>query len=351
MNKKYIYLFLLLIVTATIASGCSVGVEAREYTVWRFGHEEVIGSIQDLYAHEFKRLVEERTNGEIHVEIYRDSEIGSVHDYLEFQQKGLLHFSILNPGTTATTIAENNVFYNHFLLPEDDEDIKELFRTSEAIKMLNEINERHGLKVLDWFYEGFNAWTANKPIRSPKDFRGVSIRTMASPLIVASYQAYNANPTPMPYSEVYTGLQLKQIDAQVNPIFAIEEMKFYEVQDYLIQARQDGFVASFVTNPEFWDTLDPELQQMVLEIVDELNDYVFAVQADINAERLEKIASSSDIEIIELTEEERAVFREAALPVRKVFLDSVGEEGAEILRILEEDARRIEQKNKGLNNH
>mgnify|MGYP001310888626 FL=1 len=70
-----------------------------------------------------------------------------------------------------------------------------------------------------------------------------------------------------------------------------------------------------------------------------------------NAERLEKIASSSDIEIIELTEEERAVFREAALPVRKVFLDSVGEEGAEILRILEEDARRIEQKNKGLNNH
>ncbi len=268
-------------------------------------------------------------------------------DYLEFQQKGLLAFSILNPGTTATTIPENNVFYNHFLLPEDDDDLQELFATSEAITMLNKLNEENDLKVLDWFYEGFNAWTANKPIRSPQDFRGVSIRTMASPLIVSSYAAYNANPTPMPYSEVYTGLQLKQIDAQVNPLFAIEEMKFYEVQDYLIQARQDGFVASLVTSPDFWDSLDAETQQMVLDIVPELNDFVFDFQAKVNQERLDIIKASGNIEIIELTEEERAVFREAAMPVREVFLRSVGEEGKEILRILDEDAQRIIEKNRG----
>ena len=347
MNKKNITFVLLLVFVMAIASGCSSGADARDQIVWRFGHEEIRGSIQDAYALEFKRLVEERSNGEIFVEIYRADEIGGVMDYLEFQQKGLLAFSILNPGTTATTIPENNVFYNHFLLPEKNEDLQELFATSEAITMLNKLNEENDLKVLDWFYEGFNAWTANKPIRSPQDFRGVSIRTMASPLIVSSYAAYNANPTPMPYSEVYTGLQLKQIDAQVNPLFAIEEMNFYEVQDYLIQARQDGFVASLVTSPDFWDSLDAETQQMVLDIVPELNDFVFDFQAKLNQERLDIIASSGNIEIIELTEEERAVFREAAMPVREVFLRSVGEEGKEILRILDEDAQRIIEKNRG----
>ncbi|MDR7869698.1 MAG: TRAP transporter substrate-binding protein DctP [Tissierellaceae bacterium] len=346
MNKKNITFVLLLVFVMAIASGCSTGADAKDQIVWRFGHEEIRGSIQDAYALEFKRLVEERSNGEIYVEVYRADEIGGVMDYLEFQQKGLLAFSILNPGTTATTIPENNVFYNHFLLPEEDDDLQELFATSEAITMLNKLNEENDLKVLDWFYEGFNAWTANKPIRSPQDFRGVSIRTMASPLIVSSYAAYNANPTPMPYSEVYTGLQLKQIDAQVNPVFAIEEMNFYEVQDYLIQARQDGFVASLVTSPDFWAELDAKTQAMVLDIVPELNDYIFDFQAKLNQERLDIIRASGNIEIIDLTEEERAVFREAAMPVREVFLRSVGEEGAEILRILDEDAQRIIEKNK-----
>ncbi len=164
---------------------------------------------------------------------------------------------------------------------------------------------------------------------------------MASPLIVSSYLAYNANPTPMPYTEVYTGLQLKQIDAQVNPLFAIQEMHFYEVQDYLIGARQDGFVASLVTNPEFWENLDSETKAKVEEIVLELNDFVFEDQRQLNQERLQMILDDSDINYVELTEEEREVFRQAALPVREVFLDSVGEEGAEILRIMEEDSQKI----------
>lgn len=343
MKKRIIALTLLLAFTVVIASGCSGTQEASEQTVWRFGHEETVGAIQDIYAFEFKRLVEERTNGDITVEIYRTGEIGGVMDYLEFQQGGLLDFSIVNPGTSSTTVPENNVFYNHFLLPEKDEEIQELLRTSKAIEMLNEINEENELKVLDWFYEGWNAWTADKPIRSPEDFKGVSIRTMASPLIVASYQAYNANPTPMPYMEVYTGLQLKQIDAQVNPVFAIQEMGFYEVQKYLINARQDGFVAALVTNPDFFAGLDPEMQTMIEEIAYEMNDFILAEQAELNEKRLQMIKDSSDIEIIELTPEERDVFREASAPAREVFKKSVGDKGKEILEIIREDSARISE--------
>jgi len=340
-RKKALILVFLMTVNIFMASGCSSSVQAEEQTVWRLAHEEVAGGIQDLYCYEFKKLVEERTNGEITVEIFRDGEIGSVNDYFEFVQGGLLNFAILNPGTTSTTIPENNIFYNHFLLPEDEDDIKELLRTSEAIKKLNEINEEHELLVLDWFFEGHNAWTANKAIRSPEDFKGVSIRTMGSPLIVASYQAYNANPTPMPYMEVYSGLQLNQIDAQVNPVFAIQEMAFYEVQDYLILGKQDGFYASFVANPDFFNELDNATQEMIKEITLELNDYIFEVQSELNVERLEMIKEASDIEVIELTAEEREVFRESTGKARNLFLRSVGEEGKEIFKLMEEESLNI----------
>lgn len=77
MKKQIVALILLIGIIVTITSGCST-MPASEQTVWRFGHEEIVGGIQDIYALEFKRLVEERTNGEITVEVYRADEIGEL---------------------------------------------------------------------------------------------------------------------------------------------------------------------------------------------------------------------------------------------------------------------------------
>lgn len=328
---------------AGILSGCAGITEAQEQTVWRFGHEEVAGAVMDEYAYEFKRLVEEKSNGEIKVEVYRANEIGGVTDYLEFVQGGLLDFAIVNPGTSATTIPENNIFYNHFLLPADDRELQDFLNNSEGVQMLNKVNEEHEMKVLDWFYEGFNTWTANHAIRKPEDFDGVRIRTMASPLIVKSYEAYGANPTPMPYMEVYSGLQLKQIDAQVNPMFAIQEMGFYEVQETIINAKQDSFVASLVANKEQYEDFDQGTKDMLDEIIPELNEFIFQTQKRLNEERLEIIKENSDIEVIELTDEEREAFREASQPVREVFRNSVGERGNEILDVFEKELEELRE--------
>lgn len=338
-NKRITYLLCLLFFTILV-TGCRSSGKGKEVVTWRFGHEETPGSIQDQYASKFKELVEKESNGKIKVEIYRYGEIGEMVDYLEFTQGGLLEFCILNPGTTGTTIPENNVFYNHFLMPEKTEDLKVYLKESKGLEKLNKLNEEQNLYVLDWFCEGFNAWTTNKLIRTPEDFRGVKIRTMPSPLIVASYKAYGANPTPVSYSEVYSGLQLKQIDAQVNPIFSIEEMKFYEVQDYLIQAKQDAFFASLNTNPEFYNSLDSETKEMLKNVVNYMHDYIIDRQEVVNQERLEKIRMHSGIEIVELNDEEREVFREAARSVREVYLKSVGNEGKEILETIEKETQK-----------
>lgn len=330
----------LVLLTLTFTAGCAEIVDDG-VTTWRIGHEEVVGGVMDEFALEFKRLIEERSNGSIEVEVYRTGEIGNHVDHVEFIQEGLLNFAIVNPGSSSTTVPENNIFYNHFLLPSDEEDIKTMLDESQAIKRLNEINREHDMNVHSWFVEGFNVWTANKEIRTPKDFSGVKIRTMQSPLIIASYRAYGANPTPMPYMEVYSGLQLGQIDAQVNPVFAIEEMSFYEVQRYIILSNQDAFVAAMVSNVDFIDSLDATTRQMVEEVIAEVTDHIFEFQRNLNKTRLDKIREVSDIQIIELTDEERELFRDASVSARQVFRNSVGTRGNEILDLFEAEIQEL----------
>ena len=65
----------------------------------------------------------------------------------------------------------------------------------------------------------------------------------------------------MSYGEVYSGLQMGLIDAQVNPLFAINSMKFYEVQDYLTQLKSEPFIGIPTVNKKFFDNLPKEVRQ------------------------------------------------------------------------------------------
>lgn len=91
----------------------------------------------------------------------------------------------------------------------------------------NEGVSRPRIKVLSYWTEGFNHWTANTAFEQPSDFEGNRFRTSLHRSLFLPI-SLGANPTPMPYEQVYSGLQLNMIDGQTNPMFAIEQMKFYE---------------------------------------------------------------------------------------------------------------------------
>lgn len=127
------------------------------------------------------------------------------------------------------------------------------------------------------------------------------------------------------------------IDGQVNPVFAIEEMSFYEVVDYMIFANHAPFVASAVANKGFLEGLSPERRAIVLDAVEELRGYILDVQVQFNRERLDRIKERKpDLEIIpELTDEEREAFREKSQVVREQYVDMVGPTGEETLEAIQ----------------
>lgn len=313
---------------------------APQSEIWRFAIEEVEGSVQDSYAREFKRRIEERSNGRIEVAVYPYGTLGTSSQLTELAQSGAIELIFASAGHLADLIPEIGVFTLHFILSENDQVNREAFSDPELHALLNPLYRDEDLELLDVVAEGWMVWSGNKALRTPSDFRGFKIRTMTSPILVESYRAYGASPTPLPYSEVYSGLQLGQIDGQVNPVFAIEEMSFYEEQSVLTSARHAQFVATVVASQRWFDSLNAEDQRMVREVRDELVEWTDAVQIDLNTERLEQILDAGGTEWVELSEAERDAFRTASLDVRDRFVERTGETGQRLLETLLE---RIEQ--------
>jgi len=331
-----------LLAGAALTLSFSAGAAAEE---WKFAIEEIEGSVQDAYAQKFKELIEEKTGGEVTVTIYPYGALGTSADLTELVTQGAIQFANASPGHLGTLVPEIQVFSVPYLLSEDNSANKEVLTESEVIYgQLQEDFHEKGLHLLTMYPEGEMVWTANKEVRSPEDFDNFKMRTMVSPMLVAAYESYGASPTPMPYGEVYGGLQLGSIDGQVNPIFAIEEMKFYEVQDYMIFSGEQQFVTTVVTNSDWYQAdLSDENKKVLDETISELADYIFEVQDQYNQERLEKIKEAKpDMQVIELTDEERAVFQERAQEVRQKYVEMVGGEAEQVLNDLEAEIKAAE---------
>jgi len=353
-RRSYWVSTVLTVVAALLCAAC--GQEdnsARSKTAqeWKFAIEEVSGSVQDAYAREFKRLVEEKSKGDIKVVVYPYGSLGTSDDITELIRNGAIQFAMASPGHLGKAIPAVQALLLHFVFSDDNEVNRQVLRESKALREgFDKLYRQKGFKFLGLYPEGWQVWTTLEPIRKPEDFEGVKMRVMTSPILVEAYRAYGANPTPLPYGEVYSALQLKMIDGQVNPVFAIEEMSFYEVTNYLIFAGQAQFVTSVIANPAFFDGLPEAQQEMIRDVVAELNDFIFEVQEQYNQERLDTIKEKKpDIKVLRLTAEERKAFREASLPVRETFVEMVGPEGKELLDILTREIERTEQSKRSKN--
>ena len=328
--------------SGTASSGKTADSSGETYS-WRMVHEEYDGDMQDVYCKEFAQKLNEKSDGRINLDIYPVGQIGDALQQCELLQNGGVEFAIISPGNTGTVVPENQLFSLHFLFPEDMDKTQEVLKNSEALNvMLNEKYIAKKIQPLSYWTEGAMQWTSNKPLNAPDAFKGLKFRTMQSPMIIAAYEAYGANPTPMSYTEVYSGLQLNMIEGQENPISAIYTSKFYEVQKYLTEANSNLYVTATCVNPDFYNSLPEDIQGIIDETVDEMIPRSFEIQEELNGGALDKITAASDIQVVKLTDEEREAFKEKAMTAYDEYGKIVGEDGKQILDKLLEEVKAIE---------
>lgn len=306
---------------------------------WRFGLEEIEGSVQHGYAVEFKKLVEEKTDGEVTVELLPYGSWGSTYSALyDAIQGGSIPLGF-GSGALGGTVPESQLLSLNFVMPADQMKTVEVLNSPEFLKSdpWQEAFRERGLVPLAELAEGYQVWTTNKAIEEPADMDGLQIRVMDNSLLREAYKAYGAAPISIAYGELYSALQQGQAEGNIQPVFAHEEMGFYEVQDYMIFAKQAQFVATLMGNRDWYEGLDDEHQAMLDEVTAELVETGHDIQSEFNSTRLDTIKENSDINIIELNDEQREKFREMADPVRDTFAEDVGERGKKALDILVEE--------------
>ncbi|WP_404414732.1 TRAP transporter substrate-binding protein DctP [Vreelandella aquamarina] len=308
---------------------------------WRYAHEEYEDDVQDVFAHAFKDYIEE--NSDHTVEVYRFGELGESDDIMEQTQNGILQFVNQSPGFTGSLIPEAQIFFVPYLLPTDEETVIQFFNESEAIHdMFPELYAEEGLELLKMYPEGEMVVTTDEPISSPEDMDNKKIRTMTNPLLSETYDAFGATPTPLPWGEVYGGLQTGIIDGQENPIFWIESGGLYEVSPHLTFTGHGWFTTAMMANQDFYEGLSDEDQQLVQEASEAAYDHTIEHISGLAEESLAKIQEASDeVTVTRLSEEQIQAFRERAPQVEEAFIEMAGESGEELLQQFKDDLEAV----------
>ncbi|KIC21415.1 TRAP transporter substrate-binding protein [Leisingera sp. ANG-Vp] len=322
---------------AVAAAGIALAAGAAQADTWRYAFEEAMTDVQGVYAQKFKEEIEANSDHEI--QLFPYGTLGESADIMEQTQDGILQFVDQSPGFTGSLIPEAQVFFVPYLLPTDQEHLARFYKESKAINgMFKPLYAEQGLELLNMFPEGEVAMTTKTPVTTCADLDEVKFRVMTNPLLVESYKAFGATPTPLPWGEVYGGLQTNVIQGQENPTFFLYSTKIYEVTDYITYAGHNNFTTAVMANKDFYDGLSAEDQQVVQNAAQAAYDHTVVYQQQAAETELAKIMEAKpEMQVTVLSDDQRSCFKAAAAEVEAKFIEMTGDSGAAILAQLKAD--------------
>ncbi|MBF0677636.1 MAG: TRAP transporter substrate-binding protein [Devosia sp.] len=263
----------------------------------------------------FGELLSEKTDGAYSVEVFHSAQLGQEADTIEQTQFGVLDLNRISIGAFNTQVPEATVTQLPFI-----------FRSAEHFH--NVLDGPIGEEILAAFekvdvialafYDGGarSFYNSSKPINSPADMDGLKFRVMQSDIFVDMVGALGANATPMPYGEVYSGIQTGVIDGAENnyPSYDTaghaEVAKFYSLDEHLMVPEV------LVVSKVVWDGLSPEVQTAMREAAKESVPY----QRDLWSAK--EVESKAAVEALGATinEVDKAPFIEAMKPVYEKYV-------------------------------
>ncbi|GGK34417.1 hypothetical protein GCM10010965_29240 [Caldalkalibacillus thermarum] len=210
----------------------------------------------------FKPMVEENSEGRLKVEIYDNSQLGAEEAFLEGVRNGTIEMVVAGMLLQGSE-PKIGVVEWPFIFRDYDHAKKVL--NGPVGEEIAQAFEQFGVKPLNWTVNGFRVVSSDRAIESLEDFNGFRLRMPNAPIFISVGEALGANVTPLAFSEVFTALEQGVINGQENPYITLVQSGFYEAQSHVIETRHIFSPNIYLLNQAFWDSLDPELQEVVAE--------------------------------------------------------------------------------------
>ena len=316
---------------------------------WRLAHSspQTGDNCDSVYSTWFKEEMEEWSNGQIEITIYPNQTLGTAKEQTELVQSNDLEFNLLSQGDLGTFVPEFEVFAIHYLWPVDKyrEVMKEVISNGKAYALLQEISAEKNLIPLGYGNSGWMYWSSNKPIQSLEDMKGWKIRVMPSDMLVEAFKAYGANPTPLPWGELYTALEQGLVEGQSNPLSVGYAYGFWEVQKYFTNAFAECLAIIPVTSAQFMDSLPKEISDKVRQAsVGFAADLIDWRMSEIEEGIAFMLENRPEIEITEWTQEQTLPLRELSKATHPIYIESGGPRAAEVLQAFLDDIENAKKK-------
>jgi len=275
------------------------------------------GEPQIIAGELFKKIVEEKTNGGIKVEIYPNNQLGESRSVLEGIQLGTIQMAQVT-GPMLSFVPELVVFELPFLFR--DRDHMYAVMDSEIGEALNPSFEKRGFHSLGYGDVGLrHILTVDKEIKSIDDLKGLKIRTMGNPAHLAAFKAFGANPLPMAYGELYTALEQKVIDGAEAANINYDSKKFYEPAPHWAQVGWINLVGYTVMSKKLYDSLSPEYQQIIDDAAKQMND----LERKLYREKDESMLPELEKLGVKVTYPDRKPFMEASKTVYEEYAEKI----------------------------
>jgi tripartite ATP-independent transporter DctP family solute receptor len=306
MKKLLVVLFSVWLITFFFAGG-PAAVFAQKVLKLGETHPQDYPTTKGDY--EFARLVKERSNAKLAVEVYHSKQLGEEKAVIEQVQLGAIDFTRVSVSPVSAFVRDLDAFQLPYLY-RDAAHMWKVLNGPIGQEILKKL-ETSNFIGLGWFEAGSRNFYTKKQVKSVADLKGMKIRVQQAPLMVGLVEALGAVATPLAFGEVYSALQTGVIDGAENNWPSYLSTSHYEVAKYFITDEHTRVPEIMIASKKVFDKLSKEEQAIVKKAMQDAQPYQIKLWNE-----FEKVAEKT-------VREKGSTVTEVSLPEKQKFMDTM----------------------------
>jgi len=304
----------------------------------KLGHGNAVGHPLDQGAARFADIVQEKTGGKLQVKVYPATQLGSETQMIAAVRGGVQDIVIPSTAPVATLIAQYLLFDLPFLF-QNEREADALLDGAIGAQLLQLAEEKDMVGLCYW-ENGFRQLTnSRRPVKTMQDIAGLKLRVMQNPVYIDAFKTLGANAIPMPFTELYTAMETRAIDAEENPVSLIHANKFYEVQKYMTLSNHAYAPYVVLVSRKKWQTLDAAAQQALRAACTEARDWQRALNRKMTADLIQQLQTEGGMQIATPDAGEIQKMRASLQAVTRKYTPQIGTELVESAQKMLESMR------------
>lgn len=254
-----------LIVLSALALAVTAGSAIAQVKL-RYAHVGVANAPQTLYADEVAKLVKERTNGRIEIQVFANSQLGGVNEMVDGVRSGAISMGHHDFGSLGRIHPNTAVFNTPFMYRDAEHSLRATDpANSPALREINdELIKRGNMRIVASLFQGTRQLTSKEKVLSPKDMAGKKYRGVPIKLWSSMLTGMGAVATPVEVSELATALATGLVVGQENPLPNIFNLKLFEVQKYVMLTGHMQSILSVFINENVYQKI-PAADRAIME--------------------------------------------------------------------------------------